>query len=309
MNILEQEHYLGLIYKCKNSREIDAFYSYKNLILPNKIYRYQACTKENLDALKNNYIWLSNADKFNDLHDCKVNIDSDLWVVNNVFRDYNLSQLETKKVLKLISIAKDNLEFETFLNTILSIEYTKINEILNPLKDIDTYKEYYKRFTEYNNPHKDKQAQVKCGITCFSSKNDSILMWAHYADWNKGYCIEYDISEVPKFKHFLYPIMYLSEPIFKPELVDMNATITQTIFATSKFKDWYYENEYRYINKINGKFMMDKPPSCLYLGSCIEKEEEKKLLHIAKIKKIPQVRKIVTIAGKYELSSEIIYEQ
>ena len=66
MNTLEQDNYLNLIYKCKDSKQaVLDFYAFKDSILPNKIYRYQKCSNKNIDALKNNYIWLSNPDEFN----------------------------------------------------------------------------------------------------------------------------------------------------------------------------------------------------------------------------------------------------
>jgi hypothetical protein len=155
----------------------------------------------------------------------------------------------------------------------------------------------------------------------------SPMMWGQYAwrknkvgSWQNGVCLAIDSEKIkePAFKIYSNKIFYNSV-IDTPRVENIDYTkegaaalfVARNIHAYffTKHKHWEHENEYRYINKINGKFMMDKPPSCLYLGSCIEKEEEKKLLHIAKIKKIPQVQKIVTIAGKYELSSEIIYEQ
>ena len=39
--------------------------------------------------------------------------------------------------------------------------------------------------------------------TCFSKRNDSILMWSHYADSHKGVCFEFDY-ESPYFYDVLY---------------------------------------------------------------------------------------------------------
>lgn len=310
MNTLEQDNYLNLIYKCKDGKQaVLDFYAFKDSILPNKIYRYQKCSNKNIDALKNNYIWLSNPDEFNDLHDCKVNINSDLWVINNVFKHYDLSESETKLIFDLIHKVMTGLDFDIFTSTLTSEKYCRINEILNPLKDITTYKEYYEKFKEYSNPHKEKPMKINCWATCFSNKMDNILMWSHYANWNKGFCVEYDISNDLEFIHYLYPIIYLSAPIFKPELVEMEITISQTIFATSKCNTWAYEEEYRFFGKKSGKYTMKNRPSCLYLGKCINKKDEQKLIKIAEIQGITTVKKMSTIPGRYELSSEVVYSE
>ena len=310
MNTFEQEYYLELIYKCENgSQEVEDFYAYKNKILPDKIYRYQRCNNENFEAIKNNYIWLSNPDNFNDVHDSKVNIDSDLWVMNNVFESYNLSQSETKLALDLIYKVVAGLDFEMFKHILNSEQYIKINEILNHDKDIIIYQEFYKKFQKYNNPHKEKVMKVNSHATCFSGSNDNILMWAHYADWNKGFCIEYDISTNYEFKRKLYPIIYLSEPVFKPKLIGMEISISQTIFGTSKCDKWSYENEYRFFGKKSGIYAMKTKPSCIYLGKNINIKDEQKIVKIAKSRGFPLIKKMLTIPGKYELTSEIIYKE
>lgn len=42
------------------------------------------------------------------------------------------------------------------------------------------------------------QAESQRHIACFSESNDSSLMWGHYADGHKGFCLEYDFKSVIK---------------------------------------------------------------------------------------------------------------
>ena len=53
-------------------------------------------------------------------------------------------------------------------------------------------------------------------ICSFSGTKQSIIMWSHYADQHRGYCIEYDTDSLPPehlFVRMLYPVIY-SEKLF-----------------------------------------------------------------------------------------------
>ena len=74
-------------------------------------------------------------------------------------------------------------------------------------------------------------------ICCFSSRYDSILMWSHYADENKGICVEYDLGLLdhsnPILRH-IYPVIYGKDRVFKldvkeiSEITGVKASTVQT---------------------------------------------------------------------------------
>jgi hypothetical protein len=94
-----------------------------------------------------------------------------------------------------------------------------------------------------------KNALDKFGVCCLTPILESVLMWAHYADDGKGFCIEYwvDWGHIPN--DFLYlPVQYLSH------LQDL--CITEAMFTphqflnralASKHSDWAYEREIRIV--------------------------------------------------------------
>ena len=51
-------------------------------------------------------------------------------------------------------------------------------------------------------------------VCSFSAVNDSLLMWSHYGDNHRGFCIEYDLGTLSA-EHFfcknLYPVFYAKE--------------------------------------------------------------------------------------------------
>src|SRR5690606_51795 len=83
------------------------------------------------------------------------------------------------------------------------------------------------------------------GIACFSEKWDSILMWTHYADNHRGYCIGFDekmlrISQLfEKIKRVEYSQNYPGlDPLNKHKKIDELKYFIKSL-------DWEYEKEFR----------------------------------------------------------------
>lgn len=152
------------------------------------------------------------------------------------------------------------------------------------------------------------------GSLCTSYKNR--LMWSHYADSHKGFCIEYDFSTV-KNEKLLLPVYYSSNrPLLSMELVSksreesMPEYYRQVIMGVlTKDKVWEYENEWRILvpATLGIESMEYKMPkiSCIYLGESISIENREKILEIAKELKI-LVKQMKVDIGKYDLHAEDI---
>ncbi|GAL75022.1 hypothetical protein JCM19275_1061 [Nonlabens ulvanivorans] len=78
------------------------------------------------------------------------------------------------------------------------------------------------------------------GICCFTTKKDSILMWSHYSNSHKGYCLEF-----MKKEEELYPVNYIKD-FNKTNYYD-NIKDSEFHLTYSKSEEWSYENEYRSI--------------------------------------------------------------
>lgn len=132
----------------------------------------------------------------------------------------------------------------------------------------------------------------------FSARNDSTVMWGHYANSHSGFCLEYDLSKWPlggPHRRMLYPVIY-SPTIFdstKHILQSMNGGIFNNLFgivaAIHKSPDWSYEDEWRFLLPLGRPFpdqnhSMPSPPSAIYIGARASDADTEKLLDIAKIK-------------------------
>lgn len=108
-------------------------------------------------------------------------------------------------------------------------------------------------------------------MSCLTESNDNLLMWSHYADSNRGICIEYDLKllmETQYSKHlsYLYPVLYgnrryvakdyleliqntkeLREGIKESIIVDTYDYYNVLPLFLTKSLDWSYEREWRIV--------------------------------------------------------------
>ena len=89
-----------------------------------------------------------------------------------------------------------------------------------------------------------KQIASSLGILCLTPDNDNITMWAHYADNNKGACVEFDILEDCKL--FLLPkkVEYSDDIVCLNYIAEQDRAMEPLYHKSTK---WSYENEYRVI--------------------------------------------------------------
>lgn len=78
-------------------------------------------------------------------------------------------------------------------------------------------------------------------ICSFASEPDNRLMWAHYADSNKGYCLEFHVLKDPKLFAPMIPVVYDRD--VKPTKME---NLLEHLFQR-KNAEWSYEKEVRII--------------------------------------------------------------
>ena len=85
-------------------------------------------------------------------------------------------------------------------------------------------------------------------ISCFSETPCSNVMWGHYADKHKGFCLEYDVDKLTKKLKPLMPVIYTDKPFDASDIIDMRGIDDKFAMfcpALFKSKDWSYEKEWR----------------------------------------------------------------
>ncbi|KAF0235917.1 MAG: hypothetical protein FD181_3155 [Prolixibacteraceae bacterium] len=115
----------------------------------------------------------------------------------------------------------------------------------------------------YENREKIKKLISNFGVVCYSSFDDSKLMWSHYADSHKGMCL---VFEIPKenLKFGFVKVEY-SEEIPSAYFDVNNADNWAQLIKIVKTKsiEWQYEKEFRQV-------FMEKKVYENYPGKLIE---------------------------------------
>ncbi len=131
-----------------------------------------------------------------------------------------------------------------------------------------------------------KEMYTKFGVMSLTSKNYNLLMWSHYSDSHKGFCVGLDkiiLFEVTG--GMIGPVNYCNE-FPSVGLFDNNSHGLTRIFLT-KFLDWKYEEEYR-ITKIGASRKIFNIPSQavkeIILGYKMKDNYKDEIIQLAKEK-------------------------
>ena len=330
--------------------------------LPNngKLYKYRSIDGQSFDyaydGLEKGYLWLARANTLNDDMDCavvydpiaeadkmlalslnkpwvylknwvKANIDQLYWNHPNAFKafvkvmeyvDMRTGALDEEKAIEgLIQIGLPRDQVGKYLNALLHLAKEEIRKHSQTLK-----KEKGSMFT-FNDTNRED-------IYVFSLSEifDNKLMWAHYANSNKGFCIEYDLNkikdlpiEVKRKLLFLYKVTYkeeLEEYTFDlmnefmmsdgddKELL-YQADMDFFLAILSKTAEWEYEREWRFMlcnlgNK--NKIFADIVSGIILDERVLKIENGKKLISLAKERSW-----VIKVRKKNRLGTSHIYEE
>jgi hypothetical protein len=193
----------------------------------NCLYKYYSYTTNSLSVLINKKVWFSKPASFNDPFD--LGIDFINYISSNNF-DY---MIEVHKDQPGISEEKQK-------------ELNKIQKLEKFDPDPFTRNQSWGVVIK-----KSREDRKNFGVFCMSELNDNVLMWSHYADCHKGFCVEFmripqnilgniEITRPVKYKHEFPSPNPFSDEGRKKSFDDLFFT---------KSIDWAYEKEWRLINE------------------------------------------------------------
>ena len=187
-----------------------------------RLYKFYAYYENSLSVLINRTVWSAKPDSFNDPFDCKI-----------PFNNYiNLQELEhfLPRYKNFKGISEKQLEEE-------------MKKIRDSRGQVDA--EFSKIWSIVLQASDDQLGNS--GVFCLSQYNTNILMWSHYADNHKGFCIEFvrssqnDLGDYEKTRRVRYRPDYPSISPLSTDAFDLK-------FFT-KALDWKYEKEWRLVNE------------------------------------------------------------
>lgn len=180
---------------------------------------------------------------------------------------------------------------------------------------------YHKTYVEYCKNYR---------IGCFTENNyTNILMWSHYANAHKGFCLKYDFTDkkqnIPEnLLNSICPVIYsnqifdITEYLYSSTknvtayLKDNNITrhfnnILLNLVVLFKSDIWSYENEWRIVmekNLYKIENLIDVPkPSAIYIGLNTSNRNKAILKNISRKRKI-DIFQIVRSPNEYKLQIE-----
>jgi len=196
--------------------------------IPQFVYKYQGTNENSILSLKQSGIYFGRVEKFNDPYDCNLgfHLKIDEHKLDKFIKGeppYNKDRTVNIEN-EIRSLNRDNLK--AIIHKVANSAIT--NSIQNTIKNF--------------------------GVSCFSEVNDNLLMWSHYANSAKGFCLEFDTRFEPFNKIFKVayndelPELDAMEIISSEDYSENRVSETSKLWLTKSI-DWKYEQEWRIIHQ------------------------------------------------------------
>lgn len=216
---------------------------------PAKLFRYMRFDEYWKKNIFEGQVFLSPANRVNDPFDCLVYVNHELYA-NKIYEN-------VKKIFP--NVADKVIQEETNAEIAYSLD-KRLYEMKSSLR-----------------------------IACFTENCLSPLMWAHYADSHKGFCIEYDLRKLAcGYRWGLLPVIYSNKRYDATKAVTVrNSNMVMNPYFF-KSLHWKYEKEWRMVVPDNmfkdEEYYADFSDgiSAIYLGLESHIEHEDKISEIVK---------------------------
>jgi hypothetical protein len=248
-----------------------------------KLYKYRKFDEYTEQIISNGIIYVPSPLEFNDPFDCRIPV---LIEGNeNDFRQFL---------------------FQYFKNEYPEALFDQINQLTE--KQLAEGKHKNRLYMNERMKKAIRSQLIKTGVYCMSGKNDDILMWSHYADSHKGYCIEFEGNEVISFLNKAKKVTYQKK---LPVLNFFDSTWLNKALLT-KSNCWEYEEEWRIIS-VEGPGLYELPNGVIasvILGCQMPENHKNKIISIVtNSKKKIQLYQAIKKEFEFGLDIKLIYDK
>ena len=266
----------------------------KKFKLPKTVYKYRSWDdKFHKKVLKENQLYMAALRQFNDPFDGRIPTKFELLNTDEKKWQYAFKMCEGRESI----FNKNGLTIESESKRIFNELKNSMNLIQGSYSEIEW---------ERNNKY--------YGVLSLSKRWNSILMWSHYADSHKGYCIGFNGELLQKFNH-LSRGGFVNYTDDYPEISPLDDDVYRIWEQwNNKAKEWEYEEEYRIIWGLekpmeNSERILRFPDSFVnevIIGISASEKTEKEILDICYRKGFP-VYKAKAEKFKFNLIKERIH--
>lgn len=276
---------------------------------PHFLYRYRPVTCNSLANLREGTEWLSGADSYNDPYDSAAVCQITELLLNQLITKFDTRYFE-------LGLSDADIEAIKAADDPIAEMYSRLPAAKGRSTEVQRQygailSQVFAKNTRELESNSFDLAQRAVRICSFSEEPLSLLIWGHYADQHRGFCIEYptlhpDDPISQDFARALWPVYYCDDLpdttyVFKMALskrLNPNiATLSGVAAALVKALDWQYEKEWRIatvaglpasqLRACDGRITAMPKPTRLLLGCRISAQNRKTIETIARQRGIP----------------------
>lgn len=304
----------------KPNQDMKQLLDFINCNLPKTLYKFRNLNKNTLQAFEMGEIWLSNANQFNDVHDTLTYVNKDLIckqissICDKFINSYS-NLIDYKLIIDKIGINDSEIKNACLDGT------DKVKQLSSNDFNSNLVQSIIFPLINYGLDELQKLFRTEIKMACLSENINSPLMWAHYADFHKGFALgyEFDNNKISKCSNCIdlkcderinaniFPIIYsdnrfdvteyakwyIEQSVRKMMSINSEDEYSDKLIhykiALHKSLEWEYEKEWRIIGSTSNKvfthskcYPIRKKPISLYLGCQIPDEDKEILIKVAR---------------------------
>lgn len=302
--------------------DIDAAQQLKIRNLPQKLYKYRGVNEYSLKNLEEGSVWMNKPSEYNDPFEFGESFDI-VKVNKAIYLKHKESILNNfSEVWHLIGddvVKKAEKEDDPLRHIILHLlkAENKTDEEIDAA--ISLMDKVNVKNVQVNSAHATKLMQEYMRVCSFCESPEQLLMWSHYAESHKGFCVEYDISQWNQEdvrRKILFPVLYGNSIYDRTDLLvrhilwDFHNPLYPFLTGSTKSLDWAYEREWRFILNLGKNLFSSQnyPMDCqskVYLGYKISSEHKAKVIDICKKNNLLVYQSSV-LSGTYGIKFDLI---
>lgn len=283
------EEYENLMFRSGNKCEaLSQAVNIKHEHMPDLLYKYRSVSDNSLSALQDDVLYSSPPHLFNDPFEGNIEISIPATIQNYYQQVYE----QLRKNYSFLPLRTVHSSEEYFLSIAAGFGKTAeeitsqipLHSIMNHLGSLSNNK------LKHDLNVMQQQIRNACNICCLCEENNNLLMWSHYADQHKGFCIGYNIKALNNdVTELTFPVLYRDTNYYEiTDAADINSSLAMYTL-TLKSTKWSYEKEWRifYEPKTIPHAEPLPTPCAIYLGEKMACTDESKVYNICCSKQIP----------------------
>lgn len=246
------------------------------------LFKYYGNLDYARDAVENSRIHLEPPSAYNDIYDSSSRIGAE-----ELYRIYLGSFIDVATIWKYCDSLSTS-EIEALKEKKLFVGQV-IDYLCSTSKDIDREK-FIEETCKFLTRGKNILQADNNRISCFSEVNDSLLMWAYYANNYKGVCVRFNAPQDTILSKHCRKVQYT------------NHYISDKGFGNyfRKSIQWVHEQEWRLVCDIKEEYIPVNSIDALYIGIRMDETVEQQVLELGEKYKL-EVYKMRISDTKYEI--------